>query len=265
MNKLAGVLVLCPCYGQMPLQTVHTLINLQAEGANILLTRAVADVTLSRCIIAGMAEKIIRDPKSDVDFVFWLDSDVWGNADSVRELGRMILEFEKESGRAPTLSGLYLSRHAPKQVAAHKLRDVDPLPVPRGGNDGALLMPALCGMGCMMQTAETFIKHVDESARCYWPDRAHTIPMVCESGTRAPQWLAKYLPLTGDPDALFWHGEDFDYCARELDRGRPVFVAPIMFGHTSSQELTPVGELTFPGFMPPKQTDSEPTGTTGNA
>lgn len=260
MNKVQGVLVLCPCYGDMPLQTVHTLLNLKEEGAQVLLTHALADVSLSRCIAAGMAERILLAKDSDVDFVLWLDSDVWGNADSVRELGRMILDFERESGRPVSLSGLYLSRHAKrKQVAAHKLRDVDPIPL--AGNTGAVLMPALTGLGCFMQTTESFLNHCNESERMCWPDETHTIPIVCQSGIITAASIAKYISKNPTDDIRYWYGEDFDYCAHELDHGRFVFVAPVMFGHSSEAQLTPVGDVMFPGFTPPADDEvTEPVG-----
>jgi hypothetical protein len=246
-NKVAGVLVLCPSYGPMPLQTVRTLLELQAEGAVILLTQALADVSLSRCILAGAAEKYLE--ADDTDFVFWLDSDVWGNADSVRKLGQFILDFERSSGVTPSMSGLYMSRHNKNRVAAHKLGAVDVVPVP--GEDGPVHVPALCGMGAMMQTVDIFKKHCDESPRLFWPDREHTVPLVCGSRPITAMDLSKYFPVAGEFDILFWHGEDFDYCAREVDQGRPVFVAPVMFGHHASQELTPVGEVIFPGLVAP--------------
>ena len=254
-NKVTGVLVLCPSYGPMPLQTLKTLLELQSEGATILLTNALADVSLSRCILAGEAEKYLQ-ANDDIDFVFWLDSDVWGNAQSVRALAQQILDFEKSSGAVATMSGLYLSRHTKlNRVAAHKLGQVDVVQID-GQPEGAVLVPALCGMGALMQTVDTFLKHCAESPRIFWPDRKNTIPHVCQSSPINAMSLSKYFPVIGDFDVLFWHGEDFDYCAREIDEGRPVFVAPIMFGHSSTQELTPVGDVIFPGMLPP---GSEPT------
>ena len=250
-NKVSGVLVLCPSYGPMNLPTVRTLLELQSEGATILLTNALADVSLSRCILAGAAEKYITE-HDEIEFVFWLDSDVWGNADSVRALAQQILDFELQGGVTASMSGLYLSRHTTKmnRVAAHKLGQVDAIPI-EGGPEGALLVPALCGMGALMQTVDVFVKHCAESTRIYWPDREHTVPIVCCSGPVDAMKLSEYFAVAGNFEVNYWHGEDFDYCAREVDAGRPVFVAPIMFGHSSSRELTPVGDVVFPGFTDP--------------
>lgn len=252
-NKVSGVLVLCPSYGPMSLATVHTLLDLQAEGATVMLSSAVADVSLSRCILAGCAEDYLHE-HDDIDFVFWLDSDVSGNADSVRALAQMLLDFEKLTGTCPSMSGLYVSRHQQHRVAAHKLGQVDPVQLERidGRSDpSVLLVPALCGMGAFMQTVDTFQKHCSESPRMFWPTREHTIPVVCESSPITAMALSKYFAVAGDFDVLFWHGEDFDYCAREIDQGRPVFVAPVMFSHSAMQQCVPLGEVIFPGFTPP--------------
>jgi hypothetical protein len=245
MATLNNVLVTCASYGAPSLATVAMLLDLRANGAHILLMRGFADVTLTRCVLASKTHKELQADES-LDWVFMVDDDVSASAQSVGVLIAIALQLS-EDGRSPSVSGLYLNRHRkPACAAAHLLEGAEPIPY---GTEGAVIMPALCGLGCFLTPRASFIDHCNESSDLIWPKEGETVPIVCQGGPVEADHLRAYLSVPETSD-LIWHGEDFDYCCREIDAGRQVVVAPVLFLHRSDELLNPAEGCIFPGLKP---------------
>jgi hypothetical protein len=238
------------------------LLDLHKWGASVQLVRGPGDVSLARSIVADAAQTHLAE-HSYLEYVLLLDNDIWSSPEAVRRLMQISQDLAITLGHEPSVSGLYLNRHKhDKTAAAHKLRDTAIIPcgVDLGpGNDQPVAVHALCGLGAFLMPARSLIAHCEESPKVYWPDRSHKIPVVCRSGPVEAGELAKYFDGLDQNDRreLFWHGEDFDFCAREITMKRSVLVAPVLFRHTTEYELDPVGPVTFPGLFAAKPSPDE--------
>lgn len=250
-SDLSNVLVLCAPYDGVSSLPMLTLAQFQAAGASVQLHQASADVSLTRCLQAASAcEQLQANDK--LEWVFWLDCDMVGEPMKVATMIDYSTQLRQLSEAIdpdyPSLSGCYLNRHRqPPQVAAMSLKRAEPIEL----NDGPLI-PALTGMGCFLQHKSTFTKHCDESTHFHYKDKDTIIPEVCVSRLIHCSEYAQFIDIAADGDAWYWLGEDFDYCVRELEFGRLVYVAPAVFGHVDSIVLVPDGKCMFPGLKPTK-------------
>lgn len=169
---------------------------------------------------------------NDFAWVLWLDADMVGSVELVAGmigvLESAIMDLDSSLERAPLLSGLYVTRQRPSHFAAQRR----PLSVPALHvawlGQSVQLEPVNAGMGCLLQTRESFLRHVNESGTLDWGDRL--LPMVCESRSK--------LEHVGRGTRK-WFGEDWDYCHREWEHGGGVYLAPFRWGHVAYQELYP--------------------------
>ena len=258
MLQLDNLLVLCLTESQPHLRTTQMLLDLRDAGATSRIVKAPADVSVARCIQAAAGE-LCLEAISSYEYILFLDDDVWSSSEAVARLIQCCRDLALRFGAEPSVSGLYLNRHKSSKMAAAQVRRGH-APVPcvldGTGNPDPVAVPALTGLGAFLMPVDAFRKHCEESARLYWPDRQHTIPVVCNSSPIEAKELAQYVEgVDGEGRALFWQGEDFDFCVREFKAGRNVLVAPVLFRHTSSCELDPVGPVTFPGLFSPEPTN----------
>jgi hypothetical protein len=257
MAQLDNVLVLCLAYSPPGMQTARFLLDLQKWGATVHIVRGPADIALARSVAAAAAETYIKEC-SYLEYVLFLDNDVWASPEAVQQLVRLCQDLAIPLKIEPSVSGLYLNRHKrDKTAAAQKLKDFDPIPCgadPSLPNVQPVAVYALCGLGAFLMPVGSLVAHCNESERVIWYKA--TIPIVCRSGPITADELAKYIDgLSAEGDTLYWNGEDFDFCMRELNADRPVLVAPVMFMHSSDVELDPIGSVTFPGLFGPKSTE----------
>jgi len=237
--NLSNILVMCAPNGSMPNDTHQSLQKLQAARAVIQDGGAQTDVTLTRCIQAATALKVLKD-KPEIEWIFWLDHDMVCEPSAIESLVEwsILLDY-------PSLSGVYVNRHNRQPgVAAYKLHNQSVINL-----QGRKFIPALTGMGCFLQHRDTFIAHCNESKQFHYPIYGNILPAVCES--RLATWIeyASYLNMYEDKTALYWIAEDFSYTLREIKAGRKVFVAPVAFGHVASTILWPDKNTVFPGLV----------------
>jgi len=255
MLQLDNLLVLCLSYGSPGLQTVQMLLDLRDAGATVRIVRGPADVCVARCIQAAAAEVCLAAIPT-YEYILFLDNDVWSSAESIAKMIQASRDLALQLGGVePSLSGLYLNRHKRNKTAAAQMRrGSKQLPCVLEGSAEltTVAVHAMTGLGAFLMPTDAFEAHCSESARMYWPDRQHTIPIVCNSHPIEAKELAQYVDgIDGEGRALFWQGEDFDFCVREFKAGRNVLVAPVLFRHTTTYELDPIGSVTFPGLFAP--------------
>jgi len=270
---LENVLVLCAPRGLMPVDTHQSLQKLQAARAVIQDGGSQTDVTLTRCIQAATAFKMLKERPS-LEWVFWFDQDMVCEPSSVEALRDFSIrlsdsglqapdsELQQEKKSYPSLSGVYVNRHRQEpSVAATKLKneDVVVLNSPHAGasRPEPMFVPALTGMGCLLQHRTSFIAHCNESLQFHYPVYGNLLPQICESRLATKGEYDPYIDTIGDVETLYWMHEDFSYTLREIKAGRRVFVAPVPFGHIVSSVLWPDSKTIFPGLQP-SAIDSRP-------
>ncbi len=264
---LSNVLVLIAPHGNIPTDTLQSLLKLQAARAVIQNGGSQTDVTLTRCVQAGTAFKILKERQS-IEWVFWLDHDMVCEPESVYRLVEYSKILHKELNRLstidyrlssyPSLSGIYINRHRQvPSVAAWKLKNEDVItlnstierePKATESTIDHRFVPALTGMGCLLQHRNAFMAHCDESIQFNYPLYGNLLPQVCESRLASQAEFAPYVDIHDDVKALYWMNEDFSYTLREIKNGRRVFIAPVPFGHISKTILWPDEKTVFPGL-----------------
>jgi len=259
-TDLKNVLVLCAPYGGITAVPMHSLAKMQAAGATVLMHQASADVSLTRCLQAGEAQNVLHK-NLELEWVFWLDADMASDPSAVVTMIQYAEQLRdlQETGPKlhPSLSGCYMNRHRnPPQVSAVALKRAEIIELPLKNNDGtehpaAPLIPALTGLGCFLQSREVFLMHCEESTNFHYDDPDHIVPQVCTSRVIHCSEYAQFVEVAANQDKWFWLGEDFDYCVRELEVGRLVYVAPTVFGHIDSIVLVPDDRVMFPGLTEP--------------
>lgn len=258
-QTLANVLVLCAPYGAPTANCLDFILALREAGATIIMGRATADAACTRNNQAGQAMYALsKNPV--LQWVFWLDSDMSAGVDSVSMMIDISKTLQYDSIPFPSISGSYINRHAPdgrSELAAFALKgsiltEVE-LEVPNTEQVQSLnCVPALTGLGCFLQHVDSFLAHCDESEKLTYPKKPDLIPCVCQAHIAHASELGQYLELEPADDDLYWMAEDFDYCSRELDQGRLVYVAPIAFGHDKVTRLLPDAKTVFPGLRKPE-------------
>jgi hypothetical protein len=254
MPRLDELLVTCMSYGHPGIHTLQLLLELQGCGATVLLIEGAAGLALARCQTAGHLEKYLHQTnRPDFDYLLLLDDDVSGSVAAVQQLIHLSRYLTIRLGAKPSLGGLYLSRRTKNPTAAaHALKDRAPIACPSAALD-AVAIHALCGLGAFLMPIGSFLKHCDESERMLRPPPIHSVPIVCTTTPTKPSRVTDYLGgferLSLLADEPFWLGEDYDFCLREIEHGRPVLLAPTRFQHTSTQELEPTGPVLFPGLQ----------------
>ena len=267
--NLSNVLVMCAPYGNVSMMTMLTLARFQACGAAVLTMNASADVSLTRCLQAGEAQKMLQT-RMDLEWVFWLDCDMAAAPAGLDMLIRystalrdyLIVQGE-QPGLYPSVSGCYVNRHAQpaKEIAAFALRNTEALEltITTDGSDIAgPLVPALCGLGCFLQHRTAFLLHCLSARRFDYHSADGgriTTPEVCQSRLIHASEYAQFIACDGQQDVWYYLNEDFDYCVRELNGGRLVYMAPTIFGHVSELLLLPDEQCVFRGLHKPKPVD----------
>ena len=164
----------------------------------------------------------------------------------------------------PSLSGCYLNRHRQEpQVAAWALKRAEVIEIQLKNEDGSLLpgaplIPALTGLGCFLQSRKVFLLHCEESTNFHYQSPDLIVPQVCASRLIHCSEYSQFIDVPATGDTWYWLGEDFDYCVRELELGRLVYVAPTIFGHVDSIILVPDDNCMFPGLVAPKPPELSP-------
>lgn len=248
-------LVLCAAPNGVPTKGCLDFLQLMmCAGATVQLGQCATDVTLTRCLQAADAYDMLRR-RDDLQYVLWVDSDMHTTLASVA-LMLNIVQSEQRADVDCNVSGAYRNRHRSNQLAAWAIK----------GEPGAQafvhevdettsveLVPALTGMGCLLQTRNAFVSHCHESEHMCYPTIDTMIPVVCQSHPIHASELAQYIDVNANQDLLYWQGEDFDYCAREFDAGRPVYHCPVPWNHDCRSALVPDLETVFPGLRPPPE------------
>jgi len=267
--NLSNVLILCAPYAGIQHLTQIALAQFQACGAAIQTGKASADVSLTRCLQALQAHKLLR-ARPDLEWVFWLDADMTASVEGLFLLiaysiaMREALDFGPDL--YPSLSGCYVNRHSEtgRDISAFALKHAEPVEITLPDDMGAgPVIPALCGLGCFLQHRDAFIAHCESST---WfthkggqgENAIVRVPQVCCSRIIHASEYAQLIDCSPDDDVWYWSGEDFDYCIRELESGRLVYVAPVIFGHLSEIVLVPDNSCMFPGLRAPKPERTNP-------
>ena len=258
-GPLSDVLVMLAPYGNERQSTAHFVSVLQSLGVTVLKAQAKAEVSLTRCVLAAAGYDALRQCPH-LNWVFWLDQDVSGDMFAVQNLIQFATALRLDI--YPSVSGVYVNRHTkPPRVAAAAVRRMDPLQVSIGTHDGATAVgecvPALCGLGCLLQHRTTFMQHCDESEHFAFPNRDTIVPEVCTSHRIHSSDFGRFMPLPEGEDIHYWCSEDFDYCIREFEHGRLVFTVPVHFGHECDYVLWPDGNCVYPGLRPPNGKQAE--------
>jgi hypothetical protein len=247
-------LVLCAAVGGVPTRNcLDFLVLLQTAGATVQLGTALADVSLTRCLQAADAYDILQR-RDDLSYVLWVDHDMHTRLDSVARMISCLNIANQSLGVDCCISGAYLNRHQDNRLAAWALKqtrfdDCNHVEVRLPDVEYPMqLYPALCGMGCLLQTRKGFMRHCDGSEHMCYPTQNHIVPIVCQSHPVHASELSQYVDVNANQDLLYWQPEDFDYCAREFDDGRPVYLAPIDWAHDCRGSLVPDLETVFPGL-----------------
>jgi len=265
MGKLSNVLVLCAPHGAPTPACSDTILALHQAGAVIQLTQCTSDAALTRNRQATLAQRsLISHGGEKFDWVFWLDGDMSGPPDAVR-LMISVAQALTDGGVVPSISGMYVNRHHPAghlEVAAFALNGavervvaVERLEPAAPGAPTPLYLrcvPALTGLGCFLQSRATFLAHYDESPRFVHTDINSPIAAVCQAHLIHASELGEWVDVDRTADRAFWIAEDFDYCTRELEEGRMVFVAPISWAHDKVISLMPDSRTVFPGLLAPR-------------
>jgi hypothetical protein len=250
----SDVLVLVAPHGSPTPKCSQYISTLREMGATIVFSQCYAEVSLTRNVAASAAYDVLQKCP-DLKWVFWLDADMVGMPyalGTLRAIALSIAEYDSD-GRAPTLSGAYVNRHDYRhdrvRLAAHATKDAEEIEIAIGGADWQLTM-ALCGMGCLLQSRQVFMQHCDESEHFCYPSEDHLVPEVCSAFRVHASELSEYIELQPGADRYYWQNEDFDYCVRELDRGRNVYLVNVPFGHEFMQVVYPTSQAVFPGLVP---------------
>lgn len=255
-TEFTNLLVLCCSQGSPTYNCYKFLSELKEQGATVQLIQRTSDVALTRNNQAALAYKLL-DEKPDIDWVLWLDWDMSAATDSILYMMAAAIAMSGDS-YIPSISGSYINRHlidGRSEMAAFAVKGSEPISVNldverEGGNLPSSLncMPALTGMGCLLQHRTSFVAHCLESEWFVYPKPPNKIPCVCQAHLSHASEVALYLELEPNDDNVYWIAEDFDYCMRELDGGRLVYVVPIAFGHDKVQRMLPNSQTMFPGL-----------------
>lgn len=263
MPNYKDVLVLCAPPSGVPSPACFIYIQqLQMLGALVQFSACYAEVSLTRSVQAAAALKTL-DEHPDLRWVFWLDWDMCSHPASLETLIMASERFYVAIGeRYPTVSGAYVNRHDIRsgitRLAAHAVSTATPigLDVPDVEHGSIILHAtmALCGMGCLLQSRQSFIEHCEESPLFCYPNEKVTVPEVCRSGRIHVSELAEFVAVDANKDLFYWNNEDFDYTSRELSHGRAVYLIDVAFGHEFMQVAVPDERTVFPGLRPPEAT-----------
>lgn len=235
---LSDVLVLVAGLHSIAGGTAHTLSTMAVAGAQIHLGECHPDVSLTRNLQAYLAERTLLEDEQ-LKWVFWLDHDIMLPVESVVELR----ELARASGGS--VSGLYINRHQAELLAAAEC--VIGWPAKTVELDWMLptmLLPAFCGFGAFMQSRESFLRHCVESERFAF----HTyrdVPAAFRCGIVQSSMARHLIRTVGD---YIWMSEDFDYCMREFNAQRPVYLSHVQCKHHSGTWLVPPDEVVVPGY-----------------
>jgi hypothetical protein len=244
-------LVLCAAAGGTPSRDcLNFLLLMQSAGAWVQLGTACTDVSLTRCLQAADACEALRS-KSNLKYVLWVDHDMHTNLYNVSKMIRALVAVREQMNLDCCISGAYLNRHKDNKLAAWALKGADSsgcVKVQIGDEVPMTLIPALCGLGAFLQSKESFLAHCDESEHMCYPTENTIVPVVCQSHPVHASELAEFIHVDANKDRYYWQGEDFDYCTREFDAGRPVYLAPIDWAHESRGILMPDDNTVFPGL-----------------
>ena len=256
---MKNLLVLCAASDSAPTYNCKMfLAQLRERGASIQVVKATADAALTRNNQAGLAAKLLEGDKS-LDWVLWLDWDMSAAVDAVSLLMVTALSLAAGDTVVPNVSGSYVNRHSAEGsslLSAFAIKQaqvvVVTLETERKDFPSELsVVPALTGMGCLLQHRSSFLAHCIESEQFTYPKHPDLLPCVCQPHVSHASEMGQYLELKPDDESLYWIGEDFDYCMREFDMGRPVYVSPVQFGHDSVVRLMPDSSTIFPGLRQP--------------
>jgi hypothetical protein len=230
---------------------------LREAGAIVQLTPATSDAALTRNSQAGLANDILSGNEA-LDWVLWLDSDMSASVDSVLLLIAIAEALFEDSLSYPSVSGSYVNRHMPirselaafaidgaKEKIVSIVSDVFDQPL------AFRCVPAFTGMGCLLQRSAVFLAHVNESNRFTYPIEGSSVPCVSQAHLCHASELGQWLHMDKNADVSYWLADDYDYCLREFEEGRLIYLAPVAFGHDKTQTLLPDGSTVFPGLRPP--------------
>jgi hypothetical protein len=227
---------------------------MREQGAKVQLMGATSDVALTRNCQAASAFKFIQDNPGVIDWVLWLDWDMSASIDSVSFMMLASLELGDEAG-LPSVSGSYCNRHHEHlEIAAFALKGAKGRKVVVKDSEKETPMTAiaaLTGLGCLLQPVAAFRQHCLETEWFVYPKYPHKVPCVCQPHLTHACELGQWVDLEPNDENLYWIADDFDYCTRELDGGRLVYVVPVAFGHDKTERLLPDANTVFPGLRAP--------------
>ena len=255
MGRLDNLLVTCAAHSSPTKNCHHFLLAMREEGATLQLGETSADVALTRNNQSVLVAKAFAaNPK--LEWLLWIDWDISAPVESVELLIAVARALDAHEGYHPSVSGSYVNRHYKErsELAAFALNEcatcVVTLPDAMGGADLSLsCVQALTGMGCFLQHREAFEAHVRESETFRFLPGVNS-PCMCQQHVMHASELSQWVDVNPNEDERYWCAEDFDYCVRELEHGRYVYVAPIVFGHDKLVRCEPDSRTVFPGLVP---------------
>lgn len=230
--RLDDVLVLMPSHSGPRFRTRAFLDALAEAGVTICISYGITDVALHRCLVAGRAVRGLTKDYPGLNYVFWLDDDMFGTPEHVAFL-RAAVDAMPYQG---AVTGIYCKRNNPKQITIR----------PYAGEESytSSLMfqrsymipqrcefethPVLAGMGCMMLKKQTFLEHCAASPQF----ETHThgeAPAICASG-----------PCLDETGKFGWVSEDQCYSTGLWKYAGGVWTTPIAFSHLAEVPLLPL-------------------------
>jgi hypothetical protein len=267
MGKLSNLLVLCAPHGAPARATCEFIMAMREHGATIQLGLCTSDAALTRNNQAARAAEMLRADNS-LEWVLWVDQDISGTVDGVLTLiGLSVAMADCEV--YPSVSGAYINRHHPSgksELAAFAIKNCtgsslllhEQFTPPNQQVDGQdsltvsplelQCFPALVGMGALLQHRNVFLSHVKQAQKFVNEDPNQLCSCVCQAHLIHASELAQWVDCNPDADLFYWIAEDYDYCMREFEAGRLVYMSPVAFGHDKTLCVMPNSRTMFRGL-----------------
>jgi hypothetical protein len=190
--------------------------------SNAIVVEGMSDIVQARNLAASYAALRLDSMPAD-SVVCWLDDDVIGSPELMQQHLR-ILDAAAAAG-AGAVSGRYVSRRNPQELAC--TRDAGRSVLRTSAAD---LEPVFAGLGCLAQTAESFLEQFENAP-------------IREQGSEPVEVRIMCCPQTEPVDGgrVRYFAEDYDYCSK-VPGG--VYLAPsaVRYGHVCPMVLYPEAE-----------------------
>jgi hypothetical protein len=227
-KDLARLLILTPYRPSISDPTIALLDSLTRCGASCLKLPGCSDIALARNLLAQGACEFIGKSTQDIEVVLWLDADMFAERDTIfRQLAHLV---ELELDGMVAVSGMYTRRREANVLTAARVEN-QPCKVLA---DGTIMVPAHTGLGCLMQSAVSFVCNCGNAEQLV-NEHGQTFPAICKTGPRTA--------MRSGEAVRCWGQEDWWYCERLWQSiSVAVYVdTSCAWGHLAESLSLPVG------------------------